>query len=554
MDGLNKHEQELSQLARFPDMNPGPVIRMTMEGIVLLSNKAARNLFSRDLKEKNWKTICPNLSEEIWRQIVSSDNVYTIERSIGKLCFLFHHRPDPETQLVFVYGSDITENKKIEKKLEEQNALIEQIARFPHMNPGPVIRMDLDGTIHLCNQAAQSIFKETLNGKDWRTLCPGVKGTLWNKIISSEEVFPVEEKIGKNFFVFNHRCDLQSKLVFAFGTDITLQRAAEKQLLQNEKMATLGTLAAGVAHELNNPAAATRRASQQLLETFKKLALVQKKINSHSFSAPELDLARFLTKLSDDVRTDGKLSSLESSDAEAELEEWLDQQHVENAWDIVPGLIAMGVTKEKLSVKISGITPEILTMILQLPAYQIQIRELLDEIHEGSQRVSEIIVALKNYSYLGQAPVQEVDLHQGIDNTLIILKNKLRKGITIRRDYAQHLPKITAYGSELNQVWTNLLDNAADALKEKGEITIRTRTENDFVIIEIEDNGPGIPENIQSRIFDPFFTTKEPGRGTGLGLSTSFGIITEKHKGKISVESQTGFTRFTVILPKQISV
>jgi signal transduction histidine kinase len=174
---------------------------------------------------------------------------------------------------------------------------------------------------------------------------------------------------------------------------------------------------------------------------------------------------------------------------------------------------------------------------------------LLYEIGQGSARVSEIVGALKSYSYLGQAPVQTVDLHEGLDNTLVILRGKLKAGVDVRRDYDPRIPKVPAHGSELNQVWTNLLVNAADAMGGKGEITVRTRRRNGWAVVEIEDSGPGIPEEIVPRIFDPFFTTKGPGQGTGLGLSTSHAIVTKQHKGEIRVESRPGLTRFTVKLP-----
>jgi len=177
------------------------------------------------------------------------------------------------------------------------------------------------------------------------------------------------------------------------------------------------------------------------------------------------------------------------------------------------------------------------------------VHQLLYEIGQGSARISEIVRALKSYSYLGQAPVQWIDLHEGLDNTLVILRNKLKAGIEVHRDYAADMPSVHAFGSELNQVWTNLLDNAADAMDGKGTLTIRTRRQDPWAVVEIEDNGPGIPPALQSRIFDPFFTTKAPGKGTGLGLSTSYSIVTDKHHGRIDVESRPGMTRFTVRLP-----
>jgi signal transduction histidine kinase len=174
---------------------------------------------------------------------------------------------------------------------------------------------------------------------------------------------------------------------------------------------------------------------------------------------------------------------------------------------------------------------------------------LLNEIKQGSARISEIVGALKSYSYLGQAPIQLINVHEGIDNTLVILRNKLKTGVTVVREYDSNLPPISAYGSELNQVWTNILDNAWDAMSGNGMITIRTKRDGANIAVEIEDNGPGIPREIQTRIFDPFFTTKEPGKGTGLGLSTSYSIVVEKHNGTITVTSEPGKTCFRVTLP-----
>ena len=174
---------------------------------------------------------------------------------------------------------------------------------------------------------------------------------------------------------------------------------------------------------------------------------------------------------------------------------------------------------------------------------------LLTEIGIGAGRISQIVNALKSYSYLDQAPVQGVDVHEGLNNTLLILSNKLKTGINVKREYASDLPKIQAYGSELNQVWTSILDNAADALEGRGDITIRTRRDNECVVVEIEDNGPGIPEEIQHKIFDSFFTTKPPGKGTGLGLNISYNIVVQHHRGDIKVFSHPGKTCFQVWLP-----
>jgi signal transduction histidine kinase len=178
---------------------------------------------------------------------------------------------------------------------------------------------------------------------------------------------------------------------------------------------------------------------------------------------------------------------------------------------------------------------------------------LIFEVQQTTERISQIVHAMKSYTYLDQAPLLELDVHEGLENTLVIMQHKLKKGVTIRREYSADLPHIEAYASELNQVWTNIIDNAIDAMNGKGEISLRTYPEDDNVVIEIMDNGPGIPEEIQARIYEPFFTTKPPGKGTGLGLHISHDIVANRHHGQLLVESKPGETKFKVILPKRIT-
>jgi signal transduction histidine kinase len=178
---------------------------------------------------------------------------------------------------------------------------------------------------------------------------------------------------------------------------------------------------------------------------------------------------------------------------------------------------------------------------------------LLSETREATDRLSQIVHAMKSYTYLDQAPLLEVDVHEGLESTLVILQHKLKQGVIIKREYSQSLPRIEAYASELNQVWTNVIDNAIDAMNGKGEIILRTYAEDQHVMIEIVDNGPGIPESIQSRIYEPFFTTKPPGKGTGLGLHISHDIVANRHHGQLLVESKPGETRFKVVLPVRMN-
>ena len=229
-DYEEEYRKRLEAVARFPDMNPGPVLRLNFDGCVRLSNVAAQQLFGQDLHGKNWKSFCSEITEEIWQKIIVTPGIFPVESAIGDKCFVFNHRVDLNSQLVFVFGSDITLNKKNERILEEQKALIEEVARFPHMNPGPVFRMDFNGNILLTNIAAQQLFGEDLTGKNWRDKCRDITDEMWAQFTTSEEVFPIEAQIGGKIFMLNHRSDIRSRNLFVFGTDITLQRLAKRQL------------------------------------------------------------------------------------------------------------------------------------------------------------------------------------------------------------------------------------------------------------------------------------------------------------------------------------
>ncbi len=324
----------------------------------------------------------------------------------------------------------------------------------------------------------------------------------------------------------------------------------ELMLRQSEKMATLGTLAAGIAHELNNPAAAIGRAAEQLRDMSTRLEEAGLRLRMLTLAAPAQEALRSLQRQARErAATPNDLDALGRSDREAAAEEWLEEHGIEDPWRLAASLAEQGLDPPALSRLATVLEGDVLSAGLVWAASLFPVYTLLNEIGQGSARISEIVGALKSYSYLGQAPVQTVDLHEGLDNTLVILRGKLRAGIDVHRDYDRDIPKVPAYGSELNQVWTNLLDNAVDAMGGKGEITIRTRRQDGWAVVEVEDDGPGIPEATLPRIFDPFFTTKEPGKGTGLGLSTSFAIVTKQHGGEIRVESRPGSTRFTVKLP-----
>lgn len=326
-------------------------------------------------------------------------------------------------------------------------------------------------------------------------------------------------------------------------------RSTELVLRQSEKMAQLGTLTAGIAHELNNPASAARRGSEHLSTSIEYFQRTFKQFHEMGFSNEQWEKA---AELNDHAVKRAKepidLDSVGRSDLEEEIEVWLDDHHIENSWEHAPILVNLGYQTANLEDLEENFPGQQLAAALRWLCTLFTIYSLLEEINQGTTRIGEIVKSLKSYVYLDQAPVQLVDIHEGLDNTLVMLRSKLKNGINVKRNYSADLPKIMAYGGELNQVWTNIIDNAVDAMDGQGEIVIGTRQVDDWIFVEIEDSGPGIPEDVKQKLFSPFFTTKPMGKGTGLGLNISFNII-QKHAGNIQVYSRPGRTCFSVRLP-----
>lgn len=324
-------------------------------------------------------------------------------------------------------------------------------------------------------------------------------------------------------------------------------RETEAMLRQSERMAQLGTMTAGVAHELNNPAAAVRRAADQLAAELHNYDLTRIALGDLGLRGEQPRvLVREISRTSERASHSLDLDALVRSDLEAELERRLERLGVAEAWELAPRLVDLDLDLESLS---GHFTPNEFAVVLRAVASNFAILSLTNEISQAAGRLSSIVKALKTYSYLDQAPIQQVDIHEGLRDTLLILRGKIGESISVRREFAPDLPKINGYGSELNQVWTNLIDNALDAVHGGGEIVLRTHQEGDWVVVDVEDNGPGIPAEIRAKIFDPFFTTKPPGKGTGLGLDISYRIVVNKHRGDIKLESQPGKTVFAVWLP-----
>ena len=326
-------------------------------------------------------------------------------------------------------------------------------------------------------------------------------------------------------------------------------RAYSQAEQQRDKLTALGKLSAGLAHELNNPASAAGRAAEALRENMRELRRINKDLDEASLSSQERALLSSVEqKLLDQLASHRTLDALEQSDLEEEVTSWLQRRGVGNASRLASGLAEAGIdcaALETLGAKFNG---PALSLILSRIVSAVDAEKLTSEIEASTRRISELVRAVKEYTYMDQAPEQEVDIHRGIESTLTMLNFRLKHGVKVMREFDPALPRVCAHGSELNQVWTNLIDNAIDAMSGKGELNIRTSRELDFVVVEIIDNGPGIPAEVLPHIFEPFFTTKGVGEGTGIGLDTVYRIV-RAHRGEVSVESQPGRTRFQVRLP-----
>jgi len=335
-----------------------------------------------------------------------------------------------------------------------------------------------------------------------------------------------------------------------FDIVVARMRSTEGLLRQSERMAQLGTLTAGVAHELNNPAAAVKRGAAQLVDSVESYAKSQRTIAGFALSPSQEDtLAALLGEVAETAVNPPEIDPLDRSDLEYELQNWLEDRSIDDAWQIGPDLVNAGFTRAKLESLEQSFGAEAAPAVAILASKSAGVSGLLAEVGQASSQISNIVGSLKTYSYLDQAPVQTIDVSEGVDSSLLMLRGKLKQGVTVHREYADDLPSIQAYGSELNQVWTNIIDNAVDAMNGVGELAVRIYSSATDVVVELEDNGPGIPEEIQHKIFDSFFTTKEPGKGTGLGLDITYNIIVHKHRGNITVLSEPGKTCFQISLP-----
>jgi signal transduction histidine kinase len=319
---------------------------------------------------------------------------------------------------------------------------------------------------------------------------------------------------------------------------------------QRERLLALGSLSAGLTHELNNPAAAAVRATSSLRGRVTGMRHKLASIASGPYDQQTLEtLVRLQERAVDNVAKAPKLTPIETSDLEDRLGEWLELHQIEEGWELAPAFVQAGLDETDLDDVAVAVGRADLDEAVRWLFYAVDTELLTREIQESTTRVSNLIAAAKQYSQMDRAPHQVVDVHELLDSTLLMLTPKIGDDVEVTKEYDRSLPSIPAFPAELNQVWTNLIDNAIGAMDGAGHLTVRTFRDDDSVVVEIGDTGPGVPEEIRSRIFEPFFTTKPFGEGTGLGLDISWRIVVNKHHGDLRLESAPGDTRFQVRLP-----
>ena len=327
------------------------------------------------------------------------------------------------------------------------------------------------------------------------------------------------------------------------------QRNTASVIGQRERLLALGKLSAGLTHELNNPAAAAGRAAHDLRDRVAHMRHKLAMIADGSLDRTQLKkLVLVQDEFVEKARSAPDLSPLETSDAEDELSDWLDDHDVTDGWQLAPVFVAGGLTVDDLEAVAAASPDDALEGAVRWLAYSVETEGLLGEIIDSTARISSLVNAAKQYSQMDRAPHQWLDLHEGLYATITMLKPKLA-GIQLVKEMDKSLPRIPGYPAELNQVWTNLIENARDAMDGSGTLTIRTRRDGDCAVVEVEDTGPGIAPEIKNRIFEPFFTTKPMGQGTGLGLDVSFRVVVNRHHGDLRVESEPGRTVFRATLP-----
>src|SRR3954454_13487492 len=327
-------------------------------------------------------------------------------------------------------------------------------------------------------------------------------------------------------------------------------RDRQAAVSERQRLAALGALSAGLMHELNNPAAAASRATGALRQ---RVAGMRHKLGMLAAGKVPTDRLTALVELQEEVIERAAkapvLTAMQAADREDELGDWMEQHHVTGAWDIAPVFAQGGLDVDCLEEIEAKVDPGLLDQAVHWIGYALETEQLMSDIEDATGRVSSLVAAAKQYSQMDRAAHQWIDVHSGVDSTLIMLNHKIGNGVKVVKDYDRTLPQVPAHPAELNQVWTNLIDNAVQAMNGVGTLTITTYREDDHVVVSVGDTGPGVPEERRRRVLEPFFTTKPVGEGTGLGLDISYRIVVNGHGGDILLKSQPGDTRFLVRLP-----
>lgn len=552
----------LAEIARIPEMNPGPALRVDSDGTVRLANSAARQVFGDEVVGSNWPDVLPGMDSALWADIQNSTDLLTVENRIDEQHYLFRHRYDPEGQHVFVFGVDISEQKQAE---ELANLLLNSSGEG-------IYGIDLTGACTFANPACARLLGfdsvDDLLGKNMHKLMHHTRSNGKHYPIEECQIYQAFRK-GEGTHVDDEvmfcadgnpfQCEYwsypmirENEVVGCVVTfaDISDRRRIENELRQSEKMAALGKLSAGLAHELNNPAAAATRAANQIRERIDELQTVTIDLAGAGIEAGDWKLLTTrLQEFQELAAAMGDLSPIEASDREETVLQWLDEHDVKDSWAIAADLVATGIETKHLDALAEEFRSVPLSSVLTWLWRSITTRNLCHVVERSAESISELVGRVKSYSHMDRAPSLYVDVHVGLEDTLAIMRHKLKKGIEVVREFDRELPQVKAQGNELNQVWTNLIDNAVSAMHGKGTITIKTYCDHGDVTVAIADNGPGIPKDIQHRIFEPFFTTKDVGEGTGLGLDVVNRIITNRCGGRIDLESAPGRTEFKVRIP-----
>ncbi|WP_142191609.1 ATP-binding protein [Streptomyces calvus] len=333
-------------------------------------------------------------------------------------------------------------------------------------------------------------------------------------------------------------------------------KSTQRAIGQRERLLALGSLSAGLTHELNNPAAAAVRATATLRERVGKMRHKLRMISAGTYDRETLaNLIEFQERTAERVAKAPVLGPLEAADREDALSDWLDDHGITEGWRIAPVFVQAGLDSDWLEQIAAAVDEETLPGAIGWIGYTVETELLMDEIADSTNRISHLVDAAKQYSQLDRAPFQVADVHELLDSTLLMLSGKTGPRIKVVKEYDRTLPRIPAYPAELNQVWTNLIDNAVAAMRgpdgqdAEGTLTVRTARDHDRLLVEFRDTGAGIPAEVRDRVFDPFFTTKPVGEGTGLGLDICWRIVVDKHHGSLHFESEPGDTRFQVLLP-----